>query len=494
MEARFNLLDEHWIPVQGKGLVGIRDIFLNDSLEMLGGNPIQKIALFKLLCAIAQAACTPETEKDWTSLSKEKFKKECLNYLEKWKDRFFLYGPIPFLQMPSLKEKGTKVATFGALSLEKVSGNTTLLSDMQLQSPPSAAEKALLLVTLMGFAAGGKKVDNTTVLTSGYDGKSKSGKKGPSLGIKGYLHAFVLGSSILETLWMNLLSNETITKWKIYPQGVGTAPWEKMPEGEDCETARNLKGSLMGRLVPLCRFCLLAENGMHYTEGIAHDDHLSGRFDPTQSVSRAKNNKISALWADPDKKPWRSLTSILSFLGVNDTSRFTCLQVEVALNRARDWLDKVTLWSGGIRATSNAGEQYVTGRDDYVESLLDLYPKNLGDIFYTSLSSCMEDITQQEKILYGSVLNFYKKIGCEGKSQASKAASIFWEIAGTRDQDIVDACVPGGDYRALRAFFRKTVLAVYNNLCPHSSARQMLVWMECMPNKLNGGRNGNGKE
>lgn len=39
---RFNLVDEPWIPVAGKGLVSLADVFSNPNLSALGGNPIQK--------------------------------------------------------------------------------------------------------------------------------------------------------------------------------------------------------------------------------------------------------------------------------------------------------------------------------------------------------------------------------------------------------------------------------------------------------------------
>lgn len=330
-DKKFNLIDEQWIPIQGRGLFSLRDIFSEPSLRRVGGNPIQKTAIFKLLCAIAQAAWTPKTEEEWRQSTVEDFCRKCLTYLEKWHEKFWLYGDEPFLQFPEVKD--VKVASFAALNLEKASGNTTVLTQIQLQSELSEADKAVLLVTLMGFATGGKKVDNSKILTPGYKGKSKSGKAGSSLGFKGYLHSYVQTSSVASTLWLNLFSEESLSKLPCYPEGVGTAPWEKMPAGEDCDVARKLKDSLMGRLVPLCRFCLLSDGGMHYTEGIAHDGYQAGRFDPTQSVARQKND-FKTLWADPDKKPWRSLTSILSFLGIQDASRFVCSQVEMGMSRA----------------------------------------------------------------------------------------------------------------------------------------------------------------
>ena len=61
-ERRFNLVDENWIPVAGEGLVSLRRVFTDHNLMALGGNPVEKIALTKLLLAIAQTAYTPKND------------------------------------------------------------------------------------------------------------------------------------------------------------------------------------------------------------------------------------------------------------------------------------------------------------------------------------------------------------------------------------------------------------------------------------------------
>ena len=64
----------------------------------------------------------------------------------------------------------------------------------------SDASRALLLVEQMGFGLGGKKTDNSVILSKGY-AKGKSAKPGPSVCHMGLLHSFLLGDSILETVW-----------------------------------------------------------------------------------------------------------------------------------------------------------------------------------------------------------------------------------------------------------------------------------------------------
>ncbi|HGJ5877048.1 MAG TPA: hypothetical protein ACHBX0_12725 [Arsenophonus sp.] len=43
-----------------------------------------------------------------------------------------------------------------------------------------------------------------------------------------------------------------------------------MPQGKDCAIAKEIKGSLMERLIPLCRFYLLTDEGLYYSDSITH--------------------------------------------------------------------------------------------------------------------------------------------------------------------------------------------------------------------------------
>jgi len=170
MENRFNLVDEPWIPVADVGRVSLTQLFGDPDYRSLGGNPIQKIALMKLLLAIAQAAITPTDEWEWRELGPLGLSRACLAYLDRWRDRFFLYGDKPFLQMPAIAK--ARILNYGALLPEISTGNATILNHAQIERPLDDADRALLLVVLMGFALGGKKTDNRVVLTPEYQGKT----------------------------------------------------------------------------------------------------------------------------------------------------------------------------------------------------------------------------------------------------------------------------------------------------------------------------------
>jgi CRISPR system Cascade subunit CasA len=375
IERRFNLIDEAWIPVAERGLVSLQQIFSDTTLSALGGDPVQKIAILKLLLAIAQSAYTPEDTADWKHLGVQGMCKKVLAYLDTRHNAFWLYGDTPFLQMPAIERAEKK--SYGTVLPMVATGNTTVLTQIHIEKPLSDAEKAQILIQLMGFALGGKKTDNSVVLTPGYSGKKNekgkpsTGKPGPSVGFKGFLHSFVIGSSLAQTVWLNLFTTYDLSQMKFYPGGVGIAPWENMPQGEDDEVARRLKRSYMGRLIPLCRFVLLKEDGLHYSEGIAHPDYADYVVDPSVAVDFS-SKKPKVIWADTEKKPWRQLTALLSFMGNgSNKNNFECIQLKTAIPRITD-LESFGVWSGGMQVSSNAGEQYFSGSDDFVESELQL--------------------------------------------------------------------------------------------------------------------------
>ena len=89
---RYNLIDEAWIPVADRGKASLKEIFASRTCRALVGTPREKIALLKLLLAIAQAANTPADTPAWVALGPDGLGKACLDYLERWRDTFYLYG------------------------------------------------------------------------------------------------------------------------------------------------------------------------------------------------------------------------------------------------------------------------------------------------------------------------------------------------------------------------------------------------------------------
>ena len=487
LSNRFNLVDEPWIPVAGRGLVSLATVFSDHSLSALGGNPVQKIALTKLLLAIVQSACTPTDDEDWKALGASGMAKKALEYLTTKKDLFWLYGERPFLQMTTIVQ--AKKQSFGAVQVFVATANTTVLTQSQVEASLTDAEKAILVVQMMGFGLGGKKTDNSIVLSSGYQGKSNdkgkpsTGKPGTSIGFMGFLHSFLQGKNLRETMWLNLLTEENMEGLKYFSDGFGTVPWEKMPQGEDCPAAKSLKNSYIGRLIPISRFVLLADNGLHYTEGIAHPGYAEGVVDASVAVDLSAS-KAKVLWVDPEKRPWRQLPALLSFLGSEKKGAFDCLQLRLGVTRVKKAHLEFGLCSGGLRVSSNAGEQYVSGSNDFVESEIQLSSSSLGNIWFSNLTQEMNELDQLSKITWSATMAFFKAQEAEGKDQAVQAGNLFWQLCERRFQDLVNACddVAGEEVKKLRRVFAGFVDKAYNTYCPKGTARQVDAWAANRPN------------
>jgi len=483
-EPRFNLIEEPWIPVVDAGLVSLRQIFTRtgtDAYRGLGGNPVQKIALTKLLLAIAQSTYTPEDERDWRDLGAQGLANACMAYLEKWHDAFYLYGEKPFLQVPAIK--AAKVQSFSVCMPEVASGNNRVLKQHQVAKSLSDADKAMLIIQSMGFCLGGKQTDNSVVLSSGYlgkindKGKPSSGRPGSSLGFMGFLHNFLLGNNIHETIWFNLFQRDHLEDLTHYPNGLGVAPWEDMPVGEACASAERLKSSLMGRLLPISRFVLLTKEGLHYSEGIAHPGYMDGVVDPSVAVDfSAKKPKV--LWVDPEKRPWRSLTSLLSFMG---EGKFECYQLRFNLSRLAHDTKTIGIWSGGLRVSNKAGEQNASGSDDYVDSVIFLNMEDLGSIWYANLQNEMNQLDLLSKMIFGRVMGYFKAQKMDGKDIPAQASNLFWQLCEPLFQDLISACDDESSLHTLRPDFARIVHQVYDLFCPKDTARQIDAWAKNKP-------------
>lgn len=487
-ERRFNLVDEAWIPVVGVGRVSLREVFSRSGPGVLGGTPLEKIALFKLLQAIAQAAHTPADEAEWLALGPDGLAGACLAYLEQWREAFWLYGPQPFLQFPAVKT--AKLLSYGKLLPHIASGNTSVLFQSQVEQPLDDGQKALLLLVNMSCCFSGKNVDKAVVLSPGIE-KSSSAKAGPAICAQGLLHSFVLGPSLRETVWRNLLTRDELAGERLYENGVGTPPWERMPQGEADEVAEALKRSLMGRLVPLARFYLLAADGVYSVEGIQHPDYLQGGMvDPSVTGDRTQK-KPKMLWADPQKRPWRMLPALLSFLRPDSTQGMRCLQLDWCLPRlkragrgASVGLDEATIWAGGIHLSSNAGEQYLSGADDVVESEISLPLASLDTRWFLAFRDVMEQVEKLGSIVYASVAGYYREEKADnGALWAERAVREFWQGAERHFSALVEACAHDDpdERKEVIGILYGLVRDCYARACPRETARQLESWAKHRP-------------
>ncbi len=479
MENKFNLVDEPWIPIKGNGRVSLFQLFSDVSYEEFGGTPLQKIAILKFLLAIAQTAYTPKDDEDWKDLGYRGMAKKCLTYVEQKRELFFLYGEKPFLQKSDLLH--TKTINGSDLKIHKQSKsylpdmsseNDTILFQTQMDHPLSDAERAVLLISLMNYAPGGKRVDQVP------DG-AKSAKAGPSLGgYVGYINSCLWSDLVIKTIWLNLMTQNFLQQF--YPAWDGSSmlpPWEHMPATESDAVAENIKHSIMGALCGVSRFVLFTEEGMIYTEGLRYPSHKEGWREPFFSW----NGKDQFLWLDTNKKPWRSLTALLNTPMGGGESTYNCPQISNHWLRARQNLSVIGIWSGGLQVRGNAGDQSVKQSDDFIESNILIASSLVGDTWFHSLQHNMNILEQLSKILWSSIAAYQKSQIVKNENFVRKAQSQYWDMCERHVQAIVVNCKDEEALSRIMYIIGNYVIDIYNQYCPNKTARQLTGWAKNRP-------------
>ncbi|MDZ7854508.1 MAG: type I-E CRISPR-associated protein Cse1/CasA [Halomonas sp.] len=512
MENHFNLIDEPWIPVADEGRASLRDVFSRADLRALGGNPIQKLAVTKLLLSIAQAACTPDDEAEWVDLGVEGLSSRCLDYLEEWHGRFYLHGERPFLQMPAVldclaerterrlqtantKGKREEAITSGrprslgaGFYPDLPSANNTLLSHTLFEKPMDAADQAVFLVTLMNFAFAGKRVEGDLTSLAGRPlGNRHSAPAGPSLGgFIGQLHCMVTTGDLRRDIWVNLMTREGISAANRWPDGVGRPVWEAMPIHEEDARAEALKRSYQSCLVALSRFVLLQEGGIHYMDGISYPGVKDGWYEPSLLLDQSGKD-IKVKYVNLDRKPWRELPAFLDFLSLSRSSGFESLGLQQGVSRMRDLGEPLCIWTGGLKVSVNAGDQSVKQADDFLESRVWLEGRDLGSGWLDNLKREMDGLEQLSKMLYACVRDYYRDLKATpdmAAAQAANAGHLYWQLCERDFSALTAHCASEADAvarRALRRRFFGHVANCFDQCAPRETARQLEAWARRQP-------------
>ena len=511
MQNRFNLIDEPWIPVADVGRVSLRQVFSKPEYRALGGNPVQKIALMKLLLAIAQAAYTPKDEQEWKKLGANGLAQHCLDYLNKWHDNFYLYGNKPFLQMPTVEKliasrtekrliaakttgkkadvlQSVEAKSFGAgFYPDLPSENNTQLSQTLLSRKLTDAEKAVFLISLMNFSFGGKRIESDLISLAGDVLKNRySAPSGPSLGgWDGQLHCFPLVESILESLWFNLMTEKNLQEFNRWPGGPGVPIWEKSPESEKDLVANIYKTTYQATLIAFSRFVLLKKEGIYYLDGIQYPNIQLG-WSESSILTNISGKNIKVKYANPEKRPWRELESLLAYNLFADSSGFECISLKVGVDRIIKSHEKFSIWCAGLKVSSNAGDQSVKQSDDFVESQIWLHSNMLGKLWFSQLQAEMTALDSIAKTLYGCVTAYFKEQLVDGTRLAAQATHLFWQLCERNFQTLVDNCdqdeASRRQRRALRQRYANYAQQAYGRYCPNETARQLDAWAKCRPN------------
>jgi CRISPR system Cascade subunit CasA len=235
--SRFNLIDEKWIPIRfpdgTRDELGIRDTFLRSKeiAAIEDPSPLVVAALHRFLLAVLYRALEGPTD---IEQAKALFKiglpdAKITAYLEKWRDRFWLFHEkYPLFQIPTFKPKTWRAWT--SLAVEHNADNAKVLFDHVDVSAsgsitPAAAVRWLLATQTFAVSAGKSELSHTGTAPSA-----------------GSVMAIPIGLNLLDTILFCLVPQNRAVMQADIPL------WEKDPESlEYLKTAIRVSDKKTGK-------------------------------------------------------------------------------------------------------------------------------------------------------------------------------------------------------------------------------------------------------
>ena len=504
-QKTFNLVDEPWIPVlmrNGKNrLVSLGEVFADETGDIsdLAINPYERVAVFRLLLCIAQASFAPnglENERAWFD-AKRTLSPKATDYLIKWHERFFLYGPNAFMQVDCLKPGGTIPYTSRLLLQSAHHFGSPLFSrdvDTTGKIPLPSQSLAVALLAYQNFSASG---GTPTCKWKGTATNQVGAAAAPCRG-QSKLFTILLGDSLLDSLWMNLLTNSQLRSLRM---DLGRPCWEF--SFDRCETIENESAgwlgpintssrtannpSWLGTLAPLSRFIKLKNGSAEclVCEGFKYPQAPLWR-EPDSSFYYAQDRnggaqEIRCIRVNPRREPWRDLASILE-LG---TGRGGAIALEhlTTLSLRHPSIKSFSIWTGGMASNADRDQDMTVGEWKFSRSI--------GALRQDALSSYQEAIGQadhQRTALYRAcrqyalvaktpdpTANINKQKENELVSAFSiPAERIYWDLLARPEKQRIlqdmDPITSKDDWK--KAVFEAAEEA-YKRACPAMTARQI---------------------
>lgn len=206
----YNLLDEPWVPVRLLDgtitEVGLLELLQRstDIADLACELPTQNIAIQRLVLAVAYRVATPLDAEEWLEQLEEGAPiEQMIDYLEKWRERFYLFGgQYPFMQVADLRTPKDTVSGLEKLIADVPNGEQffTTRNGKALECI-SAAEAARWVVHTQAY-------DPSGIRSGAVGDREVKGGKGYPIGPAwcGQLGlVWLKGKNFNETLLLNLV-------------------------------------------------------------------------------------------------------------------------------------------------------------------------------------------------------------------------------------------------------------------------------------------------
>ena len=477
-ENTYNLIDEPWIHVLMRNgtnkIVSLGDIFADAKGDIadLALNPYERVAVFRLLLCIAQAALSLKRlkdERDWRA-AKDIVGSVSSEYLKKWHHRFFLYGPHAFLQPDCIALTKPDGATpCDKLVFELASGNKSTLFDHNA-SPEcyrlSDAGLALGMIVYQNFSSGGLSGQCR------WDGiATEKSIQGSPCREKSMLFTIIQGNTLIETVWMNLLTQKMVNETLKVEFG---CPFWELTSLTRVETLGNER-TIEGHLAPLSRAIKLTRGSSTCIlgEALSYPQVPEWR-EPMSSVKLQKLDKKNLfnetyVSTNPTRMPWRELTSILAVRETSGRKSAIALQHLDALPEEKEF----TLWTGGLysekaKEISTVEWKVKLSTDFLEESSLQRYQK------------AVDFADRQRARLYFATAEYARIMLVDEESRFSTPAErTYWDLLAQPNNQKLVLSVDSSTYLDdWKKATRKVAEEAYRCACPAVTARQMEAYAQ----------------
>lgn len=475
VDNNYNLIDEKWLPVVKKdgsnSFVSLQDLFLDKEKNIvdLALNPYERISVFRFLIGLALAALDettrPKDEESWIkTLDVITDGKTILKYLVYWHEKFYLFGENAFMQPNCVSAIG------GETSLTKIflkipSGNNQLVFHHQVQDEfkvDNTGDIFIAFLTSQNFSAPG------TYPKCKWDGVDT-----PSSGVNSspcrecsMLQGFLLSDSLLETIWLNLLTDKIVS---LIPNVTWGRPiWEY--DDINRNTIKGYEETIFGHLIPFSRVIKLKEgcNKILFGEALKYST-LPNYRDPFATVIIKKDGGQTYLPTRFDKKPWRDLNSVLLI-----SSNKRNISGPLHFNRIHMVEKDVRVWVGGFETEK--------ARD--IDSLdwCFIFPNGLKDTdFLVIYNQCIDYANDISSKLEKAVDDFTMEVWKSNKGQYKETAvRFFWKKLDSKTSLLSSLL---SDFTTQKKeewenVVKKTASEAYEFACPHLNANSLISFVK----------------
>jgi len=341
-----NVAFDPWIPVVNIAgelkLASLIEVLTEgDKFSDLAVRPHERVSLMRLFICVAHASLNgPKDYDEWCDVP-DRLPDAVQKYLKdrNEKESFELFHPKkPWLQVAELKAISNKnnkhTSPVALLDFELATGNRSTFFDhegLAVSRFIKPERTALNLLTFQNFSpSGGSPIAQWKKVKTSQVGNPDS----PCLS-QSMAHCLLRGSSLIETLHLNLPTFENVAKgyqaFSINKESItlsevslGKPVWHFFPNSpeKNSKQAINATKTYIGRLVPISRWIRLIDNSdqMYCCNGFKYDTFRDGFApEPTAAVHVvSKRNKKGieskereVVKINPGRALWRELSALL---------------------------------------------------------------------------------------------------------------------------------------------------------------------------------------